>query len=200
MLKRIMACLTVIVTLAFSLFACGEKKLERNISKMSLEELEACMTVGEYKGVTLKLEGKDKESVINEYLMKESKLIKLPEGDDSLEYYLTQLREEYNYHAEQAGISYEELLKELGLEDEDIVHEATELVEKDIIFAIIQKKENITVSDNDKEKHFDRYVEKYAERHEYSKEHVRENLKEEVYATMLYDKTMEFLILNNKFE
>lgn len=200
MLKRIMACLTVIVTLAFSLFACGEKKLERNISKMSLEELEACMTVGEYKGVTLKLEGKDKESVINEYLMKESKLIKLPEGDDSLEYYLTQLREEYNYHAEQAGISYEELLKELGLEDEDIVHEATELVEKDIIFAIIQKKENITLSDNDKEKHFDRYVEKYAERHEYSKEHVRENLKEEVYATMLYDKTMEFLILNNKFE
>lgn len=200
MLKRIMACLTVVVTLAFSLFACGEKKLERNISKMSLEELEACMTVGEYKGVTLKLEGKDKESVINEYLMKESKLIKLPEGDDSLEYYLTQLREEYNYHAEQAGISYEELLKDLGLEEEDIVLEATELVEKDIIFAIIQKKENITVSDNDKEKHFDRYVEKYAERHEYSKEHVRENLKEEVYATMLYDKTMEFLILNNKFE
>lgn len=200
MIKRVAAVLLAVLTLALSLFACGENKLERKISSMSIEELEACMTVAPYKGVTFECEGKDKETVINEYLMKESKLIKLPEGDDSVEYYITQLKEEYKYHAEKAGISYDELLSELGIEEEDIVLEATELVEKDIIFTVIQKKENITLSDSDKEKHFDKYVDKYAERYGYDKEHVRENLKDEVYSTMLYDKTMEFLILNNKFE
>ena len=183
--------------LVSALFISCSKAEFVKVSAFSLSELEECVEIAKYKGMTFEFDGTDEQDMIKNHLKAESKLKKLPEG--AVDYYLDQLEKEYKYYAEQAGVKYEELLEQLALTQKELEDEAKSLVFEDIIFAIIQKKENITVTDSDKEKYFDRYVTRYAEIHKYSEEHVRANLKEEVYQTMLYDKTMEYLIINNTF-
>ena len=77
--------------------------------------------------------------------------------------------------------------------------EAKRLVKKDLIFEAIRRREDITLTEEEKSKFFDKYVEKYAESYGYSEDYVREELSELVYESMLYDKTVEFLIINNSF-
>ncbi len=196
MKSKLICILACVFSLTFLLFSCAEpeKIAPVDISEFSLSELEEFVEIAEYKNVSIPLGKKSKEEAISDYLTANSKLNKLPE--DAVKYYNAQLQEEYKYYAEQSGREYGELLSELGLDEEALLKEAKDLVYKDIIFAIIQKRE-IPLTDSDKEKYFDRYVTKYAERYGYFEEHVRENLKEEVYQTMLYDKTMEYLIINN---
>ena len=200
--SKIICALSLLLALLCVFSACGEedeaKKAKKvDIAAFSLSELEGFVKVGEYKNISISLNGKSKEEAINDYLVKNSKIEKLPEG--AVEYYNAQLEEQYKYHAEQAGREYDELLKELSLSESELLEQAKSLVVKDIILTTVQKKEGITLSDSDKEKFFDRYVEKYAELYGYEKAYVKENLVDEVYQTMLYDKTMEFLILNNTF-
>lgn len=198
MVKTKIICVISALLFALTLFASCGKSEPVAVSDLSLEELEKCVTVAKYKDVTFEKSDKDKQTVIKEYLKSNSKTKELPKG--AVEYYLEQLKEQYKYHADEAGMKYDDLLDELGITKEDLKKEAEELVFEDIIFATIQKKENITVTDSDKEKLFDRYVTKYAEIHKYSEEYVRKNLTEKVYQTMLYDKTMEYLIINNSFK
>ena len=77
--------------------------------------------------------------------------------------------------------------------------DAKSLVKKDLIFELIRKKEGITLTDEEKNAFFDKYVKKYAESYKYSEEYVRAELSELVYDSMLYDKTVEFLIIHNSF-
>ena len=76
----------------------------------------------------------------------------------------------------------------------DIAKELTECELKDIL-----AKEGITLTEDEKNTFFDRYVKKYAESYKYSEEYVRAELTELVYDSMLYDKTVEFLIIHNSF-
>ena len=198
MAKIKFVCIVSVFLFAFaSLISCGGAE-QVDVSELSLSELEECVEIAEYKNNTFDTSNSDKQSVIKEHLTANSKLNELPEG--AVDYYLEQLKEQYKYHANEAGMKYEELLEELSLSEEKLKEEAEDLVFEDIIFAIIQKKENITVTESDKEKLFDRYVTKYAEIHSYSEEYVKTNLTDEVYQTMLHDKTMEYLIINNIFE
>ena len=195
MAKIKLVCASLAIILVLTLFvACGKKE-PVELSKLSLAELEECVEIAKYKRITFVFDGTDEQDVIKNHLKSESKLKKLPDG--AVDYYLEQLEAEYKYYAKEAGMKYDELLKQLALTQKDLEEEAKALAFEDVIFAIIQKKENITVTDSDKEKYFDRYVTRYAEIHKYSEEHVRANLKDEVYQTMLYDKTMEYLIINN---
>ena len=191
-------CGILMIFLVFALLiSCGETEYVE-ITELSLEELAACVDVAEYKGVTFEADGANKQDIIKDHLKNESKVKKYPEG--AVEYYLEQLKKQYDYYANEAGIEYDALLEELSLSEEKLEKEAEALVFEDMIFAIIQKKENITVTDSDKEKYFDRFVTKYAEIHKYSEDYVRQNLTDEVYQTMLHDKTMEYLIINNIFK
>ena len=197
MLKiKFLRVVSVLLLVSALFISCGKAEFVK-VSTFSLSELEECVEIAKYKGMTFEFDGTDEQDMIKNHLKAESKLKKLPEG--AVDYYLEQLEKEYKYYAEQAGVKYEELLEQLALTQKELEDEAKSLVFEDIILAIIQKKENITVTDSDKEKYFDRYVTRYAEIHKYSEEHIRENLKEEVYQTMLYDKTMEYLIVNNTF-
>lgn len=195
--SKIICVLACFFAVTFLLFSCGEteKIAPVDIADLSLSELEGYVAVAKYKDVSIALGEKSKEEAISDYLTANSKLNKLPE--DAVEYYGAQLKEEYKYHAKQSGRDYDELLHELGLDEEALLKEARTLVYKDIIFAIIQKKESICITDEEKKNFFDRYVTKYAELYGYSEEYVRANLVDEVYQTMLYDKTMEYLIINN---
>ena len=95
---------------------------------------------------------------------------------------------------------YEEMLDELGEDNITMKSEARRLVKQDMILELIRKKEGITLSDAEKNDYFDMYVSRYAERYGYSESYVREELTDLVYESMLYDKTIEFLIINNTFK
>lgn len=188
----------LLACLCLTLASCGGSKSQKVIaSDMSTEALEECVELCEYKNIELSTEGKAKQDVLIAHIMKNSSIVKYPEG--AVEYYVEQLEEQYEYYADQIGMKYEDMLKELGENDATIIDDARELVKQDLVLELIRRRENITLTDADKSDFFDKYVEKYADNYGYSEEYVRENLSESVYSSMIYDKTMEFLIINNQF-
>ena len=89
---------------------------------------------------------------------------------------------------------------EMGATEESVRAEAQEMAIDDIIFELVRRAENITLTEEEKESLFDKYVEKYVEDYGYSKSYVKKNMSELIYESMLYDKTTEFLIKNNDFQ
>ena len=83
----------------------------------------------------------------------------------------------------------------------DIVEQVEmEYVEKYGINPDITDEEFAALTDEEKEVHFDRYVDKYVSDWGYDRDYVAKNLADLVYDSMLYDKTTEYLIVNNDFE
>ena len=194
-IKRILSVITVIAILLMTLLSCGDKSYVK-VSDMSLEDLEKNVTLCDYKGLEFVLDSKSKEEAILSYLDVNS-AVKCPDG--LIDYYVEQIKAQYQYYADQNGVKYEQMLDMLGEDNITIKAEAKRLIKKDMIFELIRRRENITLSDSEKEQFFDKYVEKYAEIYDYSEEYVREELSDFVYDSMLYDKTVEFLIIHNSF-
>ena len=191
-LNLIIAALLLLVTLSSCSSAASVK-----ISEMSLEELEECVSLCQYKDLELTLGAKNKEEALLSHIDANSSIKKYPAG--TVGYYFEQLKKQYRYYAEEADMRYEAMLDELGEDNVTMKAEAKRLVKNDLIFELIRKKEGITLTDAEKTQFFDKYVQKYAERYKYSEEYVREELSSLVYDSMLYDKTVEFLILHNSF-
>ena len=78
-----------------------------------------------------------------------------------------------------------------------ILEEAKALTKSDLVYSVIVKLEGIRVTEDEKERLFDRYVDKYVSVYGYSADYVKKNLSSEIYSSMLYDKTTEFLLTNN---
>lgn len=194
---RIVAAILLVACVATVFFACRTAPTVR-VSEMSLSELSECVILGDYKGIEFTQNGRSKEAILMAYLSANSTIKKYPAG--TVEYYLLQLKKQYRYYADQAGMRYEEMLDELGEDNITMKSEARRLVKQDMILELIRKKEGITLSDAEKNDYFDMYVSRYAERYGYSESYVREELTDLVYESMLYDKTIEFLIINNTFK
>ena len=189
-------CLVFVMFFNVSFVACSAKKLVK-ISEMTFEEISESIEIGEYKGCNIDTQGKSKDFAILQHIEANTRIKEYPEG--TVEYYVDQLKKQYKYYAEQAGMKYEAMLDELGEDNFTMQAEAKRLVKQDMIFSFIQRKENITLSDEEKSTHFDRYVKKYSEKYNYEESYVREELSALVYESMLYDKTLEYLIINNTF-
>lgn len=189
-------CLLFVMIFGFCFTACSQKKPVK-ISEISFDELSKSIEIGKYTGCSIKMLDDGNEASILSYLDSQVKIKSYPDG--AVEYYLEQLKKQYQYYADQAGMSYEDMLKELGEDSVTMKAKAEKLVKQDMIFSYIQRKENITLSDEEKSKYFDRYVAKYSEAYNYAESYVREKLSELVYESMLYDKTVEYLIINNTF-
>ena len=202
MRKRVIFCVKVataiLLALVFALSSASCAKKERiKVSELPLETLEKSLSVGVYKGLVIELNGKSKADAIVERIMADSDVKQYPEG--ATDYYAEQIKKQYKYYADEAGMTYEQMLNELGETDVTITQEAQGLVKKDMLFALIQAREGISISDGEKSLYFERYVSIYAERYGYTEEYVKAELSDLVYASMLYDKTVEFLIVNNTF-
>ena len=202
MRKRVIFCVKVataiLLALVFALSSASCAKKERiKVSELPLETLEESLSVGVYKGLVIELNGKSKADAIVERIMADSDVKQYPEG--ATDYYAEQIKKQYKYYADEAGMTYEQMLNELGETDVTITQEAQGLVKKDMLFALIQAREEISISDGEKSLYFERYVSIYAERYGYTEEYVKAELSDLVYASMLYDKTVEFLIVNNTF-
>lgn len=194
--KRILNLIIAVLLLLVLLSSCS-RSVNVTISEMSVEDLEECVSLCKYKDLELSLGSKTKEEALLSYLESNSSIKKYPSG--TVNYYFEQLKEQYRYYAEQADMRYEAMLDELGEDNVTMKAEARRLVKKDLIFELIREKEGIKLTDGEKAQFFDRYVKKYAENYKYSEEYVREELSDLVYDSMLYDKTIEFLIINNSF-
>lgn len=166
---------------------------------LSTLELDEYISLGQYTGLEIAVHGDTSyrgeavwQAVVNSSVIK-----KYPE--QQLEYYAAQSRDKYRYAAEQANMDYEEFLVSLEIDEEHILSEARTLCREDLVWHALLRAENISLSDEEKAKHFDRYVDKYVSDYGYSEQYVRENLEDDIYSSMLYDKTLEFLISKNKF-
>lgn len=202
MRKRVIFCVkiatAILLAFVFALSSASCAKKERiKVSELPLETLEESLSVGVYKGLVIELNGKSKADAIVERIMADSDVKQYPEG--ATDYYAEQIKKQYKYYADEAGMTYEQMLNELGETDVTITQEAQGLVKKDMLFALIQAREEISISDGEKSLYFERYVSAYAERYGYTEEYVKTELPDLVYASMLYDKTVEFLIVNNTF-
>ena len=202
MRKRVIFCVkiatAILLALVFALFSASCEKKERiRVSEISIETLEESLSVGNYKGLVIELKGKSREDAIIDRIMADSDVKQYPEG--ATDYYADQIKKQYKYYADEAGMTYEQMLNELGETDVTITQEAQGLVKKDMLFALIQAREGISLSDSEKSLYFERYVSVYAKRYGYTEDYVKEELSDLVYDSMLYDKTVEFLIVNNTF-
>ncbi len=162
---------------------------------MSTEELSELVEIGEYKNLQISLNGRTREEAVWDAIIAGSTVKDYPE--EHVYYYIGQFQGQYKYYAEEAGMSYEKMLNELGINEGTIQREATEMTQKDILYALIVKLEGIELTEEEKTSLFDKYVEIYVSEYGYSNEYVTENMSELIYGSMLYDKTTEFLIVNN---
>lgn len=191
------------VLMLCSLFSC--KKDEENesaepvdLAAMSDEELSSFISLGEYKGLTVTLGSATKGEAVWAAVKKNATLKDYPE--EQVEYYISQQRAQYAYYAEQADMSYEEMLSEVGATEQSIKETAEQMTLGDLVYHALLRAEGIELSEEEKGKFFERYVEKFVADYGYTREYVKENMVEEIYESMLYDKATEFLITNNQFE
>lgn len=200
--KKALVTLLALIML-ISMFSC--KKSDENESAepvdfaaMSDDELKSYVELGEYKLMTLKQGSSPKGEVVWAAVKKNATVKDYPEQQVS--YYVSQIKAQYAYYAEEAGISYKEMLREVGATDESIRSEAESMAADDVIYELVRRDADITLREDEKSKFFEKYVEKYVEDYGYSREYVVENMTDEIYDSMLYDKTTEFLIAYNYFE
>jgi hypothetical protein len=116
-----------------------------------------------------------------------------------MDYYARQEREAVSYYAKQKGLTDEEAMAELGLTEDGILENARAMVKSDLVYEYIRKDAAIELTDKEKRDLFDRYVGRIAAQQGYDEDDVRENMEALVFDAMLYDKTMEYLILHNTF-
>ena len=199
--RALLASLALIMLI--SMFSCkkdGENESVEPVdfAAMSDDELKSYAELGEYKLMTLKQGSSPKGEVVWAAVKKNATVRDYPEQQVS--YYVSQIKAQYAYYAEEAGISYKEMLREVGATDESIRFEAESMATDDVIYELVRRDADITLREDEKSKFFEKYVGKYVEDYGYSREYVVENMTDEIYDSMLYDKTTEFLITNNQFE
>lgn len=90
-------------------------------------------------------------------------------------------------------------MDKLGVSEESIRTEARDMVKGDLVYRYIVADAGIVLTEEEKATLFERYARQYAESYGYEVGYVTEKLSHLVYDSMLYDKTMEYLMLHNHF-
>jgi len=199
-LFRALLLLLLATMLVLALPSCGkdDKTTPKDVT-YDEEHLSDYVAPLAYTGLTVELSSADslKSEAVWSLLLSRAEILAYPE--DAVEYYAEQRRSTYRYYAEKNDWSYEQALEFFGVSEDSIVTEAKEMVKGDLVYRYIVKDAGITLSEDEKADQLDRYVKKYAEDYGYTEDYVRENLTDLIYDSMLYDKTMEYLIVNNTF-
>lgn len=199
---RTFAFLIAVLVVVSAFASCSEKEDGSEIKNdvkwqnYDTEKLDSYIKPFEYVGLKVSAaEGKSAAELIWEKIVSGVQIVSYPEAQ--VEYYAGQERLKYKYYAERDKIDYDKLLESLGVTEEVIYNTAKGLVKEDLAFEYIVKDAKISLTDAEKEEHFGKYAEKFVQTYGYNKEYVTENMKDQIYDAMLYDKTMEYLILNN---
>lgn len=194
------AILFLLLALPLSAIGCSrEQKPSREGVRYDEARIEEYVRLETYEGLTVSLPDVNatKGEAIWQELLAKAQVLSYPE--EALSYYEEQRRETYRYYAKKNDWSYEETLSFFGVTEEEIQNEAKNMVKGDLVFRYIVKQAKISLTEEDKAAQLDRYVKKYAKDYGYSEEYIRQNMLELIYDSMLYDKTMEYLIVHNTF-
>jgi FKBP-type peptidyl-prolyl cis-trans isomerase (trigger factor) len=192
--------LALCAVLLLTLPSCGkDEETEKGGISYDEERLSEYVAPFSYTGLTVELSSADdlKSDAVWNLILSRVEILSYPE--DAVDYYAEQRRDTYRYYAEKNDWSYEQALEFFGVSEEDITKEAKEMVKGDLVYRYIVKDAGITLSEKEKSEQLDRYAKKYAEDYGYTEEYVIENMSDLIYDSMLYDKTMEYLIVNNTF-
>ena len=161
--------------------------------------IEEYIMLSAYKDLTISVsEGESKGDAVWNIIVEGSEIKSYPQ--ELLDYYCEQISAQYRYYAERSGKTLDEVLADHGKTKASIEEDAKEFVKEDLVYVAIVKAEGITLTDEDIDAHFDKFVSQYVSIYGYTEKYVKENLSDIVLDTMLHDKTIEFLIINNKFE
>ena len=184
------------------LLSCSGDKVESaepmDMQSISLQELGKYATLGQYTGIKIKAGIQSNDEAVWRAVKNRATVNEYPE--QQVNYYISQLEAQYKYYANEAGVSYDEMLAEVGATAESIKTDAQNMAIDDVIYELVRRSENITLTSEEKQNLFDKYVEKYVTDYGYTKEYVKKNLADLIYKSMLYDKTTEYLIKNNIIE
>ena len=205
MFKKFIVFLLILCSL-LTFAACGgsDSSVESDdTEKITLDysdvDVNAFVKSAVYEGLTVTLADKDasKEAALWDIIIASAQTEAVPE--DKAMYYFNQTKEYYMYFAGDIDKDYEYVLKHFSTDEEKMMEEARVLVKKDLLYRYIVAAEGISITDDEKNKLFDKYVDKYVNDFGYRREYVLANMTEMIYDSMLYDKTMEHLIANNTF-
>ena len=178
---------TLALTLCLGSCAKDEKTGESGEwVEYDLARLDEYVTLDTYTGLTVTRSANDetKGEAVWRTIVERAQIKTYPQ--EQLDYYAAQERAKYRY-------------LEQDVSEESILAEAKRLVREDLVFRYVVADTGMTLTEGEKDELYDRYVEKYVVDYGYSAEYVRENMRDLVLDSMLYDKTVEYLILNNTF-
>ena len=119
--------------------------------------------------------------------------------EEKVSYYFGQMKDSYMHYAGGDEEKYLLVLEAQGTSEEQMLEEAKRLVKEDLVFEYIIKHEQITVTDEEKDSLFNKYVEKYSAELGKAHEEVAASMEDYIYESMLYDKTTEYLFTVNTF-
>ncbi len=202
--KRILCAVLLLLCLSlclFSLYSCaeetqqGESGEKQDFMAMELDAIKKYIEIGKYKSIEILSGEKNRDEAVWDAVESNFKIKEFPTSQ--VEYYRSQLEAEYRYRAEKDGMSDSEIDTMLENARENIIAEARALTKSDLVYAVIVKLEGISITEDEKLRLFDKYVDKYVSVYGYSAEYVSENMADEIYSSMLFDKTTEFLLTNN---
>ena len=159
-----------------------------------------CLSSVTYLGLSVSYDGatESKGEAIWQAVLDGAVVREYPEAP--VAYYVSQIRAEYRYLANREGLTLEELLSLRGMSEETVRAEAEEMVKSDLVFLYIVEDAEITLSESERTEHYDRYADRYVEKYGFDRAYVDERLRDEVYDSMLFDKTVEYLVLHNEVE
>ena len=164
----------------------------------AIEDFGVYVSVPQYTDLDIPLGESDvKSERVWEEILARSEVLRYPE--EQVLYYEAQTKATYRYYGKQNGWSLEETMDKLGVSEESIRLKAKDMVKGDLVYRYIVADAKIALSREEKATLFDRYANQYAESYGYEVDYVAEHLSHLVYDSMLYDKTMEYLILHNRF-
>ena len=199
---RIIAVLLTTLTFLGCFSSCAqsdEGEAAQTQLTYSAEDISSCVSLDAYTDLEIELESEDasKSEAVWTQILARATVTSYPEAQ--VEYYAEQTRAKYRYYAKQNNMEYERVLEIVGLTDADIVSEAKAMVKGDLVYRYIVEDAAISLSEDERTGLYDKYVDKYVSDYGYNRAYVTSYLSEHVYESMLYDKTMEYLVLNNTF-
>ena len=203
-MKNVLKIAAAVLLLAsiWSVVGCRADKAEEKPSETLSYEgvvLSDCVRLGAYEGLTVTLLSGDADrgEAVWEAVRGGSEILQYPE--DAVAYYVAQAEARCRYYAKENGVDEEAAMAALGTSREEIAADAKRRVAEDLIVLAVQADAGIVLTEDEKTRLFDKYVDKYVADFGYDRAYVAENLADLVYESMLYDKTIEYLILKNTF-
>ena len=204
-MRRLLSCgmiCMIAVCLALTLVACKDQQTEPPTDSRpsyDADKLSDYVQLDAYTDlkIPLKAENASKGEAVWEAILARAQVMSYPE--EAVSYYAEQERQACRYYAKENDVSYEDAMNALGLTEDGILAQAKQMVKSDLVYEYIRADAEISLTEKEKSDLFDRYASRLAVQHGYETSYVKEQMASLVYETMLYDKTMEYLIVHNEF-